>query len=387
MNFQEDEQITQMREMLRRFVAKEMPRNLAAQWDRDNHMPRDVLAKLGELGLMGLTVPEEFGGSGRNIVAAMVVIEELSKRSLAVSVPYIMSACYAGMNLVECADADQKAALLPRVADGSLLFAYGLTEPDVGADLASVRTTARREGDELVINGEKRFCSGAALSDYIYVLVRSGPAEDRYKNLSFVLVPPTTPGVTITGIDALGMKGAATTDVAFSDVRVPVANLMGGEAGWNQGWSMLTGAGLDVEKLEVAAIGIGIAEAALDDAWAYAHERMQFGKPIAQYQSIQHKLADMQLSIHSARLMLYHAAAMAEAHQPCAMETSMAKWHASEVSKAVALECMTIHGAYGYVKEFDVQRYVRDALLMPIIGGSSAIQQNNIYKAMARLRR
>lgn len=386
MDYQENEQITQLRDMLRRFVAKEMPRDLAAKWDRENHFPRDVLAKLGELGLMGLTVPEEQGGAGRDIVATMVVIEELSKRSLAVSVPYIMSACYAGMNLAECGDARQKAELLPRVAGGSLLFALGWTEPDIGADLASVRTVARREGDSIVLNGEKRFCSGAAFADYIYVLARTGPAEDRYKNLSFVLVPPDTPGVSISKIDALGMKGAATTDVALADVRVPIGNLMGGEESWNQGWSMLAGPGLDVEKLEVAAIGIGIAQAALDDAWDYAHQRVQFGKPVAQYQSIQHKLADMAMRVHSARLMLYHAAAMANGHQPCSMETSMAKWHASEVAKAVALECLTIHGAYGYVKDFDVERYVRDALLMPIIGGSSAIQQNNIYKAMARAR-
>lgn len=387
MEYQEDEQITQLRDMLRRFVAKEMPRDLAAKWDRENHFPREVLAKLGELGVMGLTVPEEFGGSGRNVVATMVVIEELSKRSLAVSVPYIMSACYAGMNLAECGDAHHKAALLPKVADGSLFFALGWTEPDVGADLASVRTIARREGDELVINGEKRFCSGAAFADYIYVLARTGPAEDRYNNLSFILVPPTTPGVTISKIDALGMKGAATTDVSFADVRVPIGNLLGGEASWNKGWPMLAGPGLDVEKLEVAAIGIGIAQAALDDAWDYAHQRVQFGKPVAQYQSIQHKLADMATRVHSARLMLYHAAEMANAHQPCSMETSMAKLHASEVAKAVALESMTIHGAYGYVKDFDIERYVRDALLMPIIGGASAIQQNNIYKAMARARR
>jgi acyl-CoA dehydrogenase len=162
---------------------------------------------------------------------------------------------------------------------------------------------------------------------------------------------------------------------------------MGGSEGLDKGWPMLIGPGLDVEKLEVAAIGVGIAQAALDDAWDYAHERVQFGKTVAQYQSIQHKLADMATRVHSARLMLYHAAAMANAHQPCSMETSMAKLHASEVAKAVALEALTITGAYGYTKDFDVERYVRDALLMPIIGGSSAIQQNNIYKAMARTQR
>jgi alkylation response protein AidB-like acyl-CoA dehydrogenase len=149
---------------------------------------------------------------------------------------------------------------------------------------------------------------------------------------------------------------------------------------------MLAGPGLDVEKLEVAAIAVGIAQAAVDDAWTYAHERVQFTKPIAQFQSIQHKLAAMATRVHAARLMLYHAAAMANAHQPCSLETSMVKLHASEVAKEVALEAMTILGAYGYVKDFDVERYVRDALLMPIIGGSSAIQLNNIYKAMARMR-
>ena len=387
MDYQETEEIAQLRDMLRRFVANEMPRELAAKWDRENYFPRDVLTKLGALGVMSMTVPEQYGGVGRDIVATMVVIEELSKRSLAVSVPYIMSACYAGMNLVECGSEQQKAEFLPKVAEGTLLFAYGLTEPDVGADLASVRTTARLEGDEIVINGEKRFCSGAAICDYIYVLARTGPAEARYKNLSFVLVPPTAEGVRISKIDALGMKGAATTDVAFEDVRVPAANLMGGAEGLDKGWPMLIGPGLDVEKLEVAAIGVGIAQAALDDAWDYAHERVQFGMTVSQYQSIQHKLADMATRIHSARLMLYHAAAMANAHQPCSMETSMAKLHATEVAKAVALEALTITGAYGYTKDFDVERYVRDALLMPIIGGSSAIQQNNIYKAMARTRR
>jgi alkylation response protein AidB-like acyl-CoA dehydrogenase len=314
----------------------------------------------------------------------MVVVEELSKRSLAVSVPYIMAACYAGMNIVECGDEAQKSTLLPKIAAGEMLFAYGWTEPDVGADLASVRSTAVRDGDRLIVNGAKRFCSGAAISDYIYTLVRTGPKEDRHRNLSFVLVPPGSEGVTIEPINALGMKGAATTDVAFQDVCVPIANLVGGEAGWNAGWSMLTGAGLDVEKLEVAAISVGIAQAALDDAWDYAHQRTQFGKKIATYQSIQHKLADMATRVHTARLILYDAARMADKHEPCGMETSMAKLHATEVAKAVALEAMTICGAYGYVKEFDVERYVRDALLMPIIGGSSAVQLNNIYKASAR---
>jgi len=380
MNFTEPDHIRQLRDTLERFVEKEMPRGAAADWDKRNHFPRDVFDKLAGLGVMGLTVPEEYGGAGRDILATMVVIEELSRRSLAVSVPYIMSACYAGMNLVECATPAQKAELLPKVVDGTLVFAYGWTEPDAGADLASVKTRAERVGDRVRINGAKRFCSGAGISDYIYALVRSGDEDARYKNLSMVMIPPQAKGVTITPIEGLGMKGAATTDVILEDVEVPFENVMGGEAGWNNGWQMIVGSGLDVEKLEVAAIGIGIARAALDDAWAYAGERQQFGKTINNYQSIQHKLADMKTQLHAARLVLYHAAWMANEHQRCGVETSMAKLFATETARAVALECQTIFGAYGYVKDFDAERYVRDALLLPIIGGSSAVQRNNIYK-------
>ncbi len=380
MNFTEPDHIRQLRDTLERFVEKEMPRGAAADWDKRNHFPREVFDKLARLGVMGLTVPEAYGGAGRDILATMVVIEELSRRSLAVSVPYIMSACYAGMNLVECATEAQKAELLPKVVDGTLVFAYGWTEPDAGADLASVKTRAERVGDSVRINGAKRFCSGAAISDYIYALVRSGGEGERYKNLSMIMIPPDTKGVTITPIEGLGMKGAATTDVIFEDVEVPFENVMGGEAGWNNGWQMIVGSGLDVEKLEVAAIGIGIARAALDDAWAYAGERQQFGKTINHYQSIQHKLADMKTQLHAARLVLYHAAWMANEHQRCGVETSMAKLFATETARSVALECQTIFGAYGYVKDFDAERYVRDALLLPIIGGSSAVQRNNIYK-------
>ena len=386
MNFDEGEIVASLREALGRFIEKEMPRSAAADWDARNHFPRDVFRKLADLGVMGLTIPEEYGGVGRDIFATMVVIEELSRRSLAVSVPYIMAACYAGMNIEECGTEAQKREILPKIVTGDMLFAYGLTEPDAGADLASVKTRAERHGDVIRVNGAKRFCSGAAIADYIYALVRTGPEAERHRNLSFVLIPPTAKGVTITKIEAMGMKGAATTDVSFDDVEVPIENLVGGEAAWDKGWPMLVGPGLDVEKLEVAAIGIGIARAALDDAWAYAQERRQFGRRIGEFQSIQHKLADMQTQIHAARLTLYHAAWLANQRRPCSSETSMAKLFATEVAKAAALECQTILGAYGYVKDFDAERYVRDALLMPIIGGSSAVQRGNIFKQAMAMR-
>jgi acyl-CoA dehydrogenase len=378
-NFDLPEHILMLQDTLRRFVAQHMPRDAAAKWDKENLFPRDVFEKLSDLGVLGLTIPEDYGGAGRDILAAMIVIEELSKRSLALAIPYIMGACYAGMNLVEFASDAQKRDMLPRIAAGKLMFAYGWTEPDVGADLARVRTSAARVGDEIVINGAKRFCSGAEICDFIYTLVRSDP-NNAYKsrNLSFILIPPNAPGVAIQRIDGMGMKGAATTDVAFSNVRVPIANIVGGELGWNAGWAMLTGAGLDVEKLEVAAMSLGIASAALEDAWRYSEERQQFGKPISEFQSIRHKLSDMRTHLHAARLTMYQAAWLVSEGRRAGTETAMTKLFVTETAKSIVLECQTILGAYGYVKGFDVERYVRDILLMPIIGGSSAIQRNNI---------
>ena len=382
----EPEHIRLLRDVLRRFIESEMPRAAAAKWDKDNHFPREVFGKLAELGMMGVTVPEEYGGSGRDIVATMVVIEELSKRSLAMSVPYIMATCYAGMNLVECGSPVQKRAMLPRVASGDLLFAYGWSEPDVGGDVASVRTTADREGDTLVVNGAKRFCSGAEICDYIFTIVKTDRAGERYRNLSILLIPRTTPGVTISRIEGLGMKGAATTDVGFENVRLPMSSVLGEEDGWNHGWAMITGSGLDVEKIEVAAMSLGIAEAAFADAWDYAESRIQFGQPVSAFQAIRHKLANMAVQITAARMITYGAADLINQHIRCGVETSMAKLAAGEAAKQVALEAQTILGAYGYVRGYDVERYVRDALLMPIIGGSSDIQRNNIVN-WGKLRR
>lgn len=378
------ENLLALRQTLVRFLDNEVPRELAALWDRDNHFPRDTFLKLAELGVLGLTIPQEFGGLGRDIVATMAVIEELASRSLALAIPYINAACYAGMNIVECGTEEQKAQILPRVVQGRMIFAYGWTEPDSGSDLASMRTRAQRVGDKVVVNGAKRFCTGAGESDYIYTLVRTGPEQERHRNLTLLLIPPRHPGVRIEGINGLGLKGFPTTDVSFDNVELPLTAIVGGEQAWNQAWPMVVGPGLDVEKLEVAAMALGVARAALEDAWSYAGERRQFGKTIGSYQSIQHKLADMKTQLHAARLVLYHAAQLANEGKPCTGETSMAKLFATEACKYIALECQTIFGAYGYVKEFAVERYVRDALGLPIIGGSSAIQRNNIYKWMKR---
>ena len=378
LNFDEPEHVRMLRETTRRFVEAEMPRDKAREWDRGNIYPAEVMKKLGEMGMMGLTVEERFGGAGVDIYATMAVIEEIAKRSVAVACPYIMAVCYAGMNLGESASEEQKQELLPKIASGNLLFAYGLSEPNVGGDLATVETTARREGDELIVNGTKRWCTGAHIADYIFCLLRTGPKEDKYKNLSIVLIPPTLPGITITPLGHLGIRGVETKDVIFEDVRVPAANILGGEAMWNKGWNQLAGRALEVEKLELSACALGLAEAALADAWAYSEDRVQFGRAIAGHQAVRHTLAEAQTKVRAMRLMLYSAAWLADQGRPCSVETSMAKLFCCETAAEVTQMCMRVTGAYGLSDQMDMERYMRDAVSLPIVGGSSNMQKNNI---------
>lgn len=384
--FDEAEELSMLRNTMRRFVERHMPRQEAARWDAEAVFPKETFRKLAELGVCGLTVPEEYGGVGRNIPGTMIVIEELSRRSLAMSVPYVLAACYGGMNILECGSHDQKRAMLPGCAAGELMLAFGLTEPDVGGDVASVRTTATREGDVIRVNGTKRYITGANIADYIYTLVRSDETLPRYRNLSILLIPRTAKGVGIRKLDMLGMRsGAWTTEVIFEDVEIAAENIVGGEAGWNDGWSRIAGPGLDVEKLEVSAMALGIAEAAVDDAWEYAEIRKQFGKSISNFQNIRHMLADARTDLHACRLMLYSAANLAQSNRPCGIESSMAKLFICERAKQVVLNCQLIFGAYGCDLDLDMQRYVRDILILPIAGGSSAIQRNNLTNRM-RLR-
>ena len=378
MTLDEPEHVRLIRDSVRRFVDTKMPREAARKWDKENVFPRDVFAELGKMGVMGLTVPPEFGGQGVDIPATMTVIEELARRSAAVACPYIMAACYAGMNLVESGSDVQKRALLPKVARGELLFAYGLSEPNVGGDLASVETTARREGNRILLSGTKRWCTGAHIADYVFCLARTGPKDDRYKNLTIFLVPPKSRGVTIRPLDHLGIRGVETNDAIFDDVEIGEDAILGGAQMWNQGWRQLAGRALEVEKLELSAVALGLAEAAVADAFEYAETRIQFGKPIGTHQAIRHALADAKTKTLAMRLMLYHAAGLLQAGKPSSIESSMAKLFCCEGAAEVTLACQRVMGAYGLSDLMDMERYVRDAISLPIVGGSSNMQKNNI---------
>lgn len=370
--------LTELRRQLARFVAEKAPRAARREWDRAHAWPRDVFSELAALGICGLTIDEAHGGSGEDILAAVAVIEELSQAGAFLAGPFIHAAFYGGMNLSENGSPEQKAEWLPKLARGEAFFCYGLSEPDVGGDLASVTTSARIEGDTIVLNGAKRWCTGAEWSDMIYCLVRSGPAEARYRNLSFLLVPTRAPGVSMTPLGHANLRYTDSQDVHFDDVRLPMSAVVGGPDGWNRGWQMLAGRALDVEKIEITAVAYGIARAALEEAWAYAGERAQFGRPIAQHQTIRNKLVTARTRLAACRHMLYHAAWLASERRPCSVETSMAKLFVADTALEIGLACQQVMGAYGLSDAWDMERHVRDLLGMPIVGGSSDMQRNNL---------
>ena len=308
------------------------------------------------------------------------MIEELCRGGSFAAGPFIHCAFYGGINISENGSEAQKREMLPKLAQGEMLFAYGLSEADVGGDLAAVRTTARKskDGRKLILNGSKRWCTGADFADVIYCLVRSGPNEDRHRNLSFVLVPTDAPGLSMQAIDHVNLRYTLSSDVNFDNVELPIEALVGGEEGWNRGWNMLVGRALDVEKLEITAVTFGIAQAAVEEAWAYAQERKQFGKPISGHQAVRHRLVDTRTKLEACRHMLYHAAWLAQEGEPCSVETSMAKLFVAETAVEIVLACQQIMGAYGLSEGHDMERHVRDILGMPIVGGSSNMQRNNL---------
>jgi len=383
MDFREAEEISALRDTIRTFIRRECGPEKVRQWDREDRIPKAIGAKMGELGICGLCVPEEYGGLGRQVIAMTVVLEELARASNALACVYNMSAGYGGLNISESGTEEQKRRLLPGLIAGEIMFAYGLSEPDVGGDLANVKTRAERRGDRVVVNGAKRWTTGAGMADYIYALVRTGPVEARRRNLSFVLIPSDAKGVEISQIGVMGARGVPTNDVVLTDVEIPFENVIAGEGGWNNGWSILAGPALEVEKLVPTAMVLGQAEAAVEEAWQYSQQRVQGGKHICGHQAVRHVLADVQTRLQACRLMMRNAAWLVETQQPSAVATSMAKLFISENAKEIVLACQQyVMGAYGYAEGFNMERLVRDVLLAPIIGGSTAIQRNNVANLM-----
>jgi len=382
MDFELSAEQREFRHVVHDFVAKEV-KPLARHTDETGEFNWTAVRKMGPLGLLGLEVPEEYGGADVGAINAVIAVEELGwgcgSTALAVS-------AHNGLALgpiVRYGSETLKKTWLPRLATGEgKLGSLALTEPGAGSDLqGGVRTTAVKEGDSWIIDGAKMWTTNASIADMIVVLVRTDPAGGS-RSLSQILVPTDTPGLTIGAPEKkMGLKGSPTHAVTFDEVRVPLENLVGEEGrGLQQ-----TLATLDSGRISIGALAVGLAQAAFEEALKYAKERKTFGKPIAEHQAIQWMLADAATEVQAARWMVYYAAWLKEQGRPYTKEAAMAKLFATEVSERVCRNAIQIHGGYGYSSEFEVERIYRDTRLMTIGEGTSEIQRLVISRLLLNM--
>lgn len=379
MDFRLSEEQEMFRKVLRDF-ADDHIRPVARQWEAEGRYPTEIVEKMKEMGLFGLTVPEEYGGLDVDAVSFALVFEEISKAWMGV-------AGILGSHTLSCrmiarhGTGDQKARFLSELATGARRTGVGLTEPGAGSDLQGIATTAVRDGDHYVVRGTKMWITNARYADPLPVLVKTDPAaEPRHRGMSVLLVERDTPGLEVSrDLGKLGYKGPESCEVVLDEARVPVDNLLGGQEG--RGLQQVLSA-LEIGRINIAGRSVGVAQAAYDAAFEYAQDREAFGEPIANFQAIQLKLADMATQIQAARLLTWWAAAAMDAGERADVEAGMAKYFASEVAIECALESMRIHGGYGYSTEFDIERLYRDAPLMAIGEGTNDIQRMVIARGL-----
>jgi butyryl-CoA dehydrogenase len=372
-----DEQ-RQIRDTLREFARAELAPHAAA-WDRDHAFPREALRALGRLGALGIVVPERFGGAELDYVSLAVALEEIAAGDGATStIVSVQNSVVCGPIHAFGSDA-QKQRFLPPLARGELLGCFCLTEPHTGSDAAAIATRAERRGDVYVLNGVKQFITSGANADVAIVFARTDKAAGG-KGISAFIVETKSPGFVVARVEEkLGQRASDTAQIAFENCEVAAANLLGSEGeGYRIALSNLEGG-----RIGIAAQAVGMARAALDAALAYARERQAFGKPIIEHQAVNFRLADMATKIEVARQMVWHAAALRDAGMPCLTEASMAKLYASEMGEQVASDAIQIHGGYGYVADFPVERIYRDVRVCQIYEGTSDIQRLVIGRALA----
>ncbi|MCW2943718.1 MAG: acyl-CoA dehydrogenase [Actinoallomurus sp.] len=369
----------QFRSSLRNFVDKEiMP--VAREWERDGRYPTEIVEQMKRLGLFGLMIPEEYGGADADFVSFTLMFEELSRGWMGIA-GILGSHSLSCWMLARHGTEDQKKRYLPELATGQRRTGIALTEPEAGTDLQGIRTTAVRDGDQYVVNGSKMWITNARFADPLPVLVKTDTTTTpAHKGMSVLLVEAGTPGFEVTkDIPKLGYKGTESCEVVFDNVRVPAANLLGGAEG--RGMQQVLSA-LEVGRLNIAGRSLGIAQRAYDEGLDYARERHAFGKPIADFQAIQIKIADMATQLQAARLLTYWSASKLDRGDRADLQTGMAKLFASEVALQAAQDSMRIHGGYGYSAEFEIERLYRDSALMVIGEGTSDIMRTVIAKAL-----
>jgi alkylation response protein AidB-like acyl-CoA dehydrogenase len=380
-DFELSEEQLLLRKTVREFAEAELAPH-SREWDEKQEFPREVFARLGALGLAGACWPEEYGGSGLTTLDWAIVMEELARvdAGVALSLAAHHGLCSAHIHLF--GSAELKKRFLPPLARGEKVGCWGLTEPGSGSDAGGMRTTAVRDGDHFVLNGSKNFITNGGIADTAVVMAVTDRAAGK-KGISAIVVERGTKGFRSgRKEDKLGVRSSDTSELAFEDCRVPAANLVG-EPG--QGF-IDTLRLLDKGRIGIAAFSLGIAQAAFEASIRYARERKQFGHPIADFQAIQFKVAEMATKISAARLLTWRAAALADRGQAHAAESSMAKLFASEAAVEVTLEAIQIHGGYGYIKEYPVERYLRDAKLGTIGEGTSEVQRLVIARLLLGLK-
>jgi alkylation response protein AidB-like acyl-CoA dehydrogenase len=379
MDFQLGQDQQAIRDMVRDFARKEIAPK-ALEWDEAQHFPRELFTKLGELGLLGVVIPEELGGAGLGYIDYVTILEEIGAAdgSIGLSVAAHNSLCTNHLYLF--GSDDLRREYLPRLASGEWIGAWGLTEPQAGSDAGGTRTTAVRDGGEWVLNGSKTFITHASVGDAAVLVARTS-AEGSHHGISSFFVSFDRPGVSPGKKEnKLGMRASDTSSLVLEDCRIPEDHLLGNEGeGFVQAMKVLDGG-----RISIAALSVGIARGALDATLSYSTVREQFGKPISSFQLTQAKLADMATSVDAARLLTQRSAAMKDAGLATTRESAMAKVYASEVAVAVAEEAVQIHGGYGYTKEYPVERAWRDAKLCTIGEGTSEIQRMVIARELLK---
>ncbi|WP_293741740.1 acyl-CoA dehydrogenase family protein [uncultured Pedobacter sp.] len=369
-DFSETETQQSVKAMVRDFAEKNIRPHIM-DWDEAQHFPIELFKQLGELGLMGVLVPEEYGGSGLGYQEYVNIIVEVARvcGSIGLSLAAHNSLCTG--HILAFASEEQKQKWLPKLATAEWIGAWGLTEANTGSDALRMMTTAVEDGDDYIINGAKNWITHGKSGDIAVVMVRTGE-QGSSKGISAIVVERGTPGFSAGKKEnKLGMRASETTEMIFDNCRVPKANLLGnvGE-GFKQAMKVLDGG-----RISIAALALGIAKGAFDAAVAYSKQRQQFGQPISSFQAISFKLADMATEIEAAELLIRQAADLKNRHLPMTKESAMAKYFASEVSVKVATDAVQIFGGYGYTKDFPVEKFYRDSKLCTIGEGTSEIQK------------
>ena len=370
MDFEISENQQMISQMVKDFAEKEIRPNLN-QWDDEEHFPIDVMKKMGELGLLGIYIPEEYGGSGFGYFEYVTALIELGKvcGGVGLSVAAHNSLCTG--HIYYHGSEEQKKKYLPKLASGEWIGAWGLTEANTGSDAMRMKTTAVKEGNEWVLNGTKNWITHGLSGDVSVVLIRTGELLDS-KGITAFIIEKGTPGFSAVKIkDKLGVRASETAELIFDNVRVPEENVIG-EVGMGFVQAMQI---LDGGRISIAALSCGVARGAYEASVKYAKEREQFGKPIAHFQAIAFKLADMATEVEAAELLTFQAADLKNRKQPMTRQGAYAKYYASEVSVKCGNEAVQIMGGYGYTKEYPAEKFLRDAKLMTIGEGTSEIQK------------